>query len=340
MSVAVRSFGKINLGLRIGSRREDGFHELRTVYQTIALHDILRVDVARGAGVEVRCKTAGVPCDESNTCYRMAERVMRFLKARGKVIIQIDKQLPVQGGLGSASSNAAATLLALEKVLQAQIPAEQKLRFAAEVGSDVPLFLVGGTVLGLGRGEEVYALDDLPALQCLLTTPRKGVSTSKAFSDWDENYGMPAAAAGGHNNRPAELTANRHSDTINQFSQSVFAWHSGISPRGPTKTGVSAKDGGRAEALLLDLVRAGIENDFERVVFPQYPELRDMKRVLERAGARYTSLSGSGSAVYGLFADKTAAQKAAKRLAAEDIPAQLTVSLPRRDYWREMFNPR
>ena len=339
MSVAVCSFGKINLGLRIGSRREDGFHELRTVYQTIALHDIVRVDVLRGAGVEVRCKAAGVPCDESNTCWRMAERVMRSLKARGKVVIQIDKQLPVQGGLGAASSNAAATLFALEKLLLAQIPAEQRLKLAAEVGSDVPLFLVGGTVLGLGRGEEVYALDDLPALHCLLTTPRQGVSTAKAFSDWDENYGTPAAADKEHNNRRAELTGNRHSDTINQFSQSVFAWHSGVNPRGPTKTGVSAKDGGRAEALLLDLVRAGIENDFERVVFPQYPELRDLKRVLERGGARYASLSGSGAALYGLFADKAAAQKATKSFAAAGIPAQLTVSLPRREYWERMFKP-
>ncbi len=100
MPIAVRAFAKINLGLCIGARREDGFHELRTVYQTIALHDRIRVEVGRGTGIEVRCKDSRVPQDETNTCYRVAERVMKSLKARGRVNIQIDKSLPVQGGLG------------------------------------------------------------------------------------------------------------------------------------------------------------------------------------------------------------------------------------------------
>ena len=95
--------------------------------------------------------------------------------------------------------------------------------------------------------------------------------------------------------------------------------------------------GGRAEAPLLDLVRAGIENDFEQVVFPQHPELRDVKRVLEGAGAQYASLSGSGSTVYGLFPSKDAAQKGAQKLEASGTPAFATTTLPRREYWRKMF---
>ena len=121
MSVTVRSFAKINLGLRIGASRSDGFHELATVYQTIALHDVLKIEVQRGSGIEIRCKDARVPTDESNTCYRMADRVMHALKQRGKVFIQIEKKLPVQGGLGAASSNAVATLVGLERALKQQL---------------------------------------------------------------------------------------------------------------------------------------------------------------------------------------------------------------------------
>jgi 4-diphosphocytidyl-2-C-methyl-D-erythritol kinase len=323
MPIRVRSFAKINLGLTIGAKRADGFHELRTIYQTIGPHDVIKLDVGRGSGIEVRSKDANVPTDESNTCYRVADRVLRALKLRGKVAITIEKNLPTQGGLGGASSNAVAVLLGMERALKQQLPGEERLRIAAEVGSDVPLFLVGGTVLGTGRGEEVWALDDLPAFYCVIATPNIGVSTPDAFRDWDRR----AAAEG--------LTDEDISDRINEFSHTVFAWLSG------STTGVSSKTGDRAEALLLDLVRAGIENDFEQVVFPQHPELRDVKRTLygTRSDAPvYASLSGSGSTVYGLFASRKAADEAARRLAEQRVPAQVTRTLPRRDYWRQMFD--
>src|SRR5579863_8345147 len=99
MTVTVRSFAKINLGLRIGAVREDGFHELLTVYQTIALHDVIRVSVGRGAGIEIRCADPRVPRDESNTCYRIVEKALRVLRTKGRVLIEIEKRLPVQGGL-------------------------------------------------------------------------------------------------------------------------------------------------------------------------------------------------------------------------------------------------
>ena len=107
---------------------------------------------------------------------------MRALRAKGKVIIEIEKRLPVQGGLGGASSNAVAALLGLERVVKKALAAEDRLRIAAEVGSDLPLFLVGGTVLGVGRGELVYPLEDLPGTACVVVTPEVGVSTPKAFS--------------------------------------------------------------------------------------------------------------------------------------------------------------
>src|SRR5438876_1161600 len=101
MQVTARSFAKINLGLRIGPLRADGFHELRTVYQTIALHDVIHVEVQRGSGIEIRCDDPRVPNDGSNTCYKIVERAMAALRARGRAVITIEKRLPVQGGLGA-----------------------------------------------------------------------------------------------------------------------------------------------------------------------------------------------------------------------------------------------
>src|SRR4029077_14518332 len=315
----------INIGLKIGPLGEDGFHELRTIYQTVALSDMVRVDVGKGVGIDIVCKDQRVPADESNTCWRVADRMLRSFKVRGKVRIAIEKNLPVQGGLGAASSNAVATMLALEKELKRQLAPEERLRIASEVGSDLPLFLVGGTVLGTGRGEQVYPLEDLPSIHCVIATPEVGVSTPAAFADWDKKWATKLI--------DPKLTSPNGSDRMNTFSRTVYEWLSGSY----SLTGVPSKGWDRAEALLLDLVRTGIEHDFESVVFPRYPAIREVKRALERSGAKYVSLSGSGSAVYGLFADQESAAEAVKKLEAEDIRAHATVTLPRERYWKELM---
>ena len=403
-TVAVRSFAKINLGLYIGAARADGFHELRTVYQTIALHDVIRVSVGRnagrGGGIEIVCEDERVPLDSSNTCYRMAGRVMEEAGASGRVRIEIDKRLPVQGGVGAASSNAVATLIALEQALGGfrggskpqsvpqglkptsledvngmaeavplpragygrgedarTLSATARLRIAAEIGSDLPLFLVGGTVLGVGRGEEVYPLADLPAMALVIVTPEVGVSTPRAFADWDAlaksgaelrsagQTGASAptlASAAAGTSAPAQLTPPVRSDRLFEVGCALSAWLSGSGNIlgskviGSPNTGASAKGGSRAGKLLSDLVRTGIENDFERVVFPQYPELRDIKGELERAGSRYASLSGSGSTLYGLFRSSAEAAKAASRLRKRGLKAVATGTLTRKDYWKSM----
>src|SRR4030088_1472617 len=138
MTVTVRSFAKINLGLRIGAARSDGFHDLLTVYETIALHDVLRVSVGRGTGIEIRCADPRVPRDESNTCFRIVEKAMQVLGARSRIVVEIDKRLPVQGGMGGASSNAVAVLLGLERTLKKTLPLAEKLRITAEARSGLP----------------------------------------------------------------------------------------------------------------------------------------------------------------------------------------------------------
>jgi len=364
MPVTVRSFAKINMGLCIGPRRSDGFHDLRTVYQTIGQHDILRLRIERGSGIEIRCADPRVPTDRSNTCYRMLERAMPDLGARGRVVVEIEKRLPVQGGLGGASGNAVSALIALELALKKRLPPGERLRIAAEVGSDVPLFLIGGTVLGMGRGEDVYPLADLPSAPCVIATPEIGVSTPKAFADWDAlltavptgeavptssgqaHESGPGYGAGGatgvparraHGENPQKLTPSEPSDRMLRFSREVSAWLSSVrSTKSKGRlSGVPARGRGRAEILLLDLVRTGIENDFEQVVFPQYPALRDVKCALEKAGAAYASLSGSGSAVYGIFRTRDAAARAATKLRKQGIPAQATVTLTRAQYWKK-----
>ena len=364
MFVTVRSFAKINLGLRIGGVRADGFHELLTVYQIIALHDVIRVSMRRGRGIEIICADPRVPRDESNTCFRIVDRAMSALRAKGRVVVEIEKRLPVQGGLGGASANAVATLLALERALKKTLPAAERLRITAEVGSDLPLFLVGGTVLGVGRGEQVYPLPDLPAMPCVVVTPEVGVSTPKAFAGWDrlcgagtpareavstlpafqEPAGLRPARTGegarphtsiSFHTSPNKLTPSPSSDRMVKLGCGLSAWLSEPYSSAPSEF---LARGGRAENPLLWLVRAGIENDFEQVVFPEYPELRDGKRALLRAGAKYASLSGSGSTLYGLFASRQSAVAAASKLRKQGWAAQATATLTRRQYWSRIFD--
>jgi 4-diphosphocytidyl-2-C-methyl-D-erythritol kinase len=319
VTVTIPSFAKINLGLRIGATRPDGFHDLRTVYQTIALHDVVSISIERGSGIGIRCEDPRVPTESTNSCFRIVERAVQALKVRARIVIEINKRLPVQGGLGGASGNAVAALLSLERSLRKKLPAAERLQIAAEVGSDIPLFLIGGTVLGVGRGEEVYPLPDLPPTPCVIALPDIPISTPKAFADWDEE---------------AKLTPSTHSDRMLEFSREISAWLNAAQIG--RRSGVSARGGGRAENLLLDLVRTGIENDFEKVVFPKYPELLEVKRVLEKAGAKYASLSGSGSAIYGLFDSQQKAAAAAKRLIRRGTRALVTSTLTRRQYWKKL----
>jgi 4-diphosphocytidyl-2-C-methyl-D-erythritol kinase len=344
MTATVRSFAKINLGLRIGAARADGFHELLTVYQTIALHDVIRVSVKPAAGnlhIEIRCANPNVPCDKSNTCFRVAERVMKALQAKGQVVIEIEKHLPVQGGLGGASANAVATLLGIERALKKALPTTERLRIAAEVGSDLPLFLIGGTVLGVGRGEQVYPLPDLPAIPCVVITPEVGVSTPNAFAEWDRmtqgagSASVAYASMSEHDRVSAKLTAPPPSVRMNELGRGLSAWLSELYSGAPSD---QSRRRGRAENQLLELVRAGIENDFEQVVFPEYPELGEGKQALLRAGAKYASLSGSGSTLYGLFASREAAAQAAARLRKQGWAAKATITLPRRSYWKRVFD--
>ena len=331
MPTSVRSHTKINLGLAIGPLRLDGFHQLTTVYQTLALHEWVTVEARSAAETRITLSTTHprVPTDAGNTAWRMVARTLELLGLRAEVHIHIDKQLPVQGGLGGGSANAIAALLGLEHELDRRLSLPERLLLAAEIGSDIPLFLLGGAVVGVGRGEEVYPLPDIPSLPCVLALPAIGVSTPQAYRDWDN---LQATAA---------LTVTAPSATITVLSRSIAAAFGEPHSSGVFSEAVDARVD-RAENPILALVRTGIENDFERVVFPQYPFLGEIKRILAGVpgtedAAVYAGLSGSGSALFGLYRTSVAAQAALVRLERHAVTGLVTRTLPRGDYWRTMM---
>ena len=313
--------------------RPDGFHQLTTVYQTLALHELVTVEarVAAVTRITLSSNHPRVPTDAGNTAWRIVERCLGMLNLRAEVHIHIDKQLPMQGGLGAGSANAVAALIGLEHQLGRRLPPPERLRVAAETGSDVPLFLLGGAVVGVGRGEEVYPLSDSPSLPCVIALPAAGVSTPQAFRDWDNLHATAASA----------LTAIDPSATIKVLSRSIAAAIGEPHSSGVFSEVVTARED-RAEDPLLALVRTGIENDFEQVVFPQHPFLGEIKRILASGSstedaAVYAGLSGSGSALFGLYRTPREADAALERLERHAVTGLVTRTLPRGDYWRTMM---
>jgi 4-diphosphocytidyl-2-C-methyl-D-erythritol kinase len=173
--------------LRVLGTRPDGFHELRTVFQALALHDTVEC-MPRAGPFAIECETAGVPLDRSNLVWRAAEALWRSLRQEGPVrdvLLRLHKRIPLQGGLGGGSTDAAATLVALLHLWRVPVRPSQLVDVAATLGADVPFFLSGGTALGLGRGDEVYPLADLPRHWVVLLVPGFGVASVDAYGWYD-----------------------------------------------------------------------------------------------------------------------------------------------------------
>jgi 4-diphosphocytidyl-2-C-methyl-D-erythritol kinase len=186
--IVSRAHAKVNLDLRVLGIRPDGYHELRTVFQTIALHDTL-VCTPRPGPFEISCRVPGVPLDETNLIWKAAARLWEALGRSGPpvdVAIDLEKDIPLQSGLGGGSADASAALRALAR-LWGGAPLPMLREVAAGLGADVPFFLSGGTALGLGMGEEIYPLVDLPSHAVVLVRPPFGVSTVEAYSWYDED---------------------------------------------------------------------------------------------------------------------------------------------------------
>ena len=346
MPTTVRSHAKINLGLGIGAPRADGFHGLVTVYQTLELHDLLTVSAKSAAttSIQLTSNDRRVPTDGRNTAWKMVELTLRTLGISAEVSIHIDKQLPIQGGLGAGSANAVAALVGLESELG--ISGENnprwgatRLNIAAQVGSDVPLFLIGGAVLGLDRGQSVFPVPDLEPTHCVIATPSVGVSTPQAFRDWDaicQRTGLTAEASEAKLNELSRVLASALSGASSFTGVEAWNGSSGVSSQFRNDEG-----GDLAGPQVSALVRTGIANDFESGVFLQHPLLSEIKRALAASGtpeaALHASLSGSGSALFGLYRGQGDAEAACERLRAMGVRSLLTRTLPRLAYWRQMI---
>ena len=273
----LRAHAKINLSLAVRGVRPDGYHELRTVFQSLALHDTLRfADATRGW--RWRARPRAFRSTSGTSSGRPRELVWAAAGRRGEPRgrVRITKRIPAQGGLGGGSADAAAALVGWNRLWATRLSAERLRDLARGLGADVPFFLWAGTALGLERGDEIHPLDDAPSRWVVLVVPPFGVSTPEAFRWWDEDRAgwRLATAAGGASSAVTAAAASRR-------------------PRADPPA---------------------VFNDLEAPVSRRHPELLEIRRALEGAGAEAAAMTGSGSTVFGLFATRPAARAASDRL--------------------------
>jgi 4-diphosphocytidyl-2-C-methyl-D-erythritol kinase len=228
MKLTLPSFAKINWTLEILGKRPDGYHEVRTLLQTVSVADELTFELT-GQGISVHCDHPEVPCDETNLAYRAAKLLGDFTGADLGVRIRIAKQLPVAAGLGGGSGNAAVTLLALQRLWNVQVQPRDLFGLAAKLGADAPFFLIGGTCLGVGRGDEVYPLADVNEEFLLLVNRGIAVATRDAYADLPAELTKPEAVIKMPLSFEAAYAAiarpGAPSPLINDLENPVFARH-------------------------------------------------------------------------------------------------------------------
>lgn len=252
----LRAPAKINLDLRVLYRRPDGFHELRTIFQTISLADTIDLSFTPGPRTAITMDSSVEI--ENNLCVRAAGMALDAMRKSGRVEIRLLKKIPMGAGLGGGSTDAAAILMALPVLAGGRLDLAALHCLATQLGSDVPFFLLGGRAAALGRGEELYPLPDAPLARGVVVAPELHVSTPEAY----------------------RALSRRLTVEAQQNKMVSFQWQAwGLSGEPP-------------------------QNDFEPVVFEKHPELAALKRRLSRLGADAALMTGSGSAVFGLFADR------------------------------------
>ena len=268
-----RAGAKINLGLKILGKRPDGYHEILSVAQGIDLADVLRFRPAERSALT--CTVADIPVDGDNLVLRaMALFAQRAPVPCRPFSVHLEKNIPVGAGLGGGSADAAATLRALNALHGSPLDAEDLRALAAQLGSDIPFLIEGGTAVMRGRGEVLEPLGWQGDVWYVLVYPGVAVGTAWA-------YGQIRAAL---------TDPNRYINFVDSLS------------------------GGCVDCWELMEV---LENDFLPVVESAYPIVAMLRSHLDRAGACATSMSGSGSTVYGLFDDRNAALKAQRELRAQ-----------------------
>ena len=301
-SCTIKSFAKINLDLRVPHKRPDGFHELRTVFQTISLADIIEIQFEKSRKTQLAIDDPlAIP---DNLILRAAREVLDACKTHARVHFRLTKNIPMGGGLGGGSSNAASILLALPVLAGKPLELERLESIAAGLGSDVPFFLHGGTALGIGRGTELYPLPDIRPEPVLIVSPGVHVSTPEAYRALARS-----------------LTETSPSSKIKTFPSFVQ---------------------GLGQLRSLGKAIGASHNDFEQVVFARHPEIKAVHRRLLRLGAAGARMTGSGSAVFAVFDSRKQRDDATNALARERycvLPAALVGRRAYRALWRRQLGP-
>jgi len=293
-ALVLRPSAKINLTLRVGPSRSDGYHDVRTLLQSVALSDTLTISARKGAfGLSTRAP--GVPADHTNLVWQAAERLWAELGRGGTARdahVRLEKQIPTAAGLGGGSADAAAALVGLNAIWEARKSRRELVRIGATLGADVPFFLFGGTALGVDRGDEVYPVDDIGRFGIVLIKPSFGVSAGDAYRWLDEDRATP---------RPPAAEPGRRFDID-------VGW-----PNGPVT----------------------LANDLEAPVAHRHPGITEMIAACVREGALGAAMTGSGSAVFGVFPEAVA-RRAAQRIQRPDWLVILTRTLGRREAARRL----
>ena len=291
-SISLPSFAKINLDLRVLGTRPDGYHDLKTVFQSLALFDNVTVTARRGP-LTVTCDEPDIPTDQRNLAWKAASLLHRVATGQQSaprgIAIDLRKRVPAEAGLGGGSANAAMTLLALNKLWKLDLDLASLTRIGARLGADVPYFLVGGTALGLGRGDDIYPLADMPPVHVVILRPGFGVATNDAYTWFDVE-----------SRRAVKDPAPR------------------VMPPGWPAWSTT------------------LRNDLEIPVVRHHPAIGRIRQSLVDAGATFAAMSGSGSAVFGLFERAEAARRTANDLARPGWLSLHTRTLNRREYARRV----
>lgn len=280
MRFCKHAYAKINLTLDVLRKRDDGYHDLRSIMQTVSLCDDVEVAVDTGKPWELSCDAAGIPCDERNLAWKAARAFFDRLgwQADG-IAIRIEKRIPSEAGLGGGSADAAAVLHALNDWTEGHFSVGDLCAIGAKVGSDVPFCVLGGTALAEGRGERLLKLPDAPELHLVICKPPLAFSTPALYSRLDS----------------IEIGARPDTDAM-----------------------CRAIENGDRESV------AGLLcNVFEQAV--SAPQIEEIKRELRTRGALGAMMTGSGSAVFGIFRDADSAKAACEAL-QKDYPQTFTAT--------------
>ncbi|MFC1564402.1 4-(cytidine 5'-diphospho)-2-C-methyl-D-erythritol kinase [candidate division KSB1 bacterium] len=278
----IRSPAKINFGLWIGRKQDDGYHPISTIFLPVSLYDIVSIEKNRINEVKLICSDPSIPVDEGNICRKAADMFYRNTGIKEGITINLIKNIPAGGGLGGGSSNAAAVLEYLSSEHPDAVSGDELMKIARDIGADVPFFLMKRPCAAKGIGEILTPVDVsfLKGRFVVLVIPEFQVCTADAYAEFDR--------AGNIKIEP-DFEAG-----INKFS--------------------SLKD---AREIFI--------NDFEEVIFPFYPQLKDIKTALYETGAAFASMTGSGSVMYGIYDSEIAAGNAQAGLSTgyRAVPAEI-----------------